>query len=352
MAPVGIITIIVSDIRVAGPRWLKAVIGRARENVVAAELEVMSSTSSEVCELWNEQTRAVIRCPGAADICEFICIYPTSLMKKKPEQRIATVGRVLIMDIQQAKLKPTSDVKSDGTHDSNCRDEESNPASNQINSGSANVNGADTNASHFDYLHVRNSKGNRASLLKFLHWSKISQAVRSWIRAIFNRKTRDETHSGFYESPPPVTPKSSNQCLGDDQIVVVRNPKHRAPNMSLNCSGDGKSWQIWACATIGIVIQLGVLVFLGFLTEYRTLRLDKDGSPVEDYAMPTAVIGTVILTLGILICAHVVDDSSTEEVYAVTKKDSMAVAMVWLQKQKTVTLLPLLKRRHTPVAGS
>ncbi|KAF5598212.1 ankyrin repeat [Fusarium pseudocircinatum] len=53
MAPLGILTIIVSAIRVGGPSWLKAIIGRARENLAAAEVELMSSTSQDVCELWN-----------------------------------------------------------------------------------------------------------------------------------------------------------------------------------------------------------------------------------------------------------------------------------------------------------
>ncbi|KAI0163085.1 hypothetical protein BJ166DRAFT_613112 [Pestalotiopsis sp. NC0098] len=59
MAPLGIVTIIVSAIRVGGPSWLKAVIGRARENLAAAEVELMSSRSM-----------------GSAPIREFICIVP------------------------------------------------------------------------------------------------------------------------------------------------------------------------------------------------------------------------------------------------------------------------------------
>jgi hypothetical protein len=47
MAPLGIVTAIVGAIRVGGPVWLKAVIGRARENRAAAEIELMSSTSHE-----------------------------------------------------------------------------------------------------------------------------------------------------------------------------------------------------------------------------------------------------------------------------------------------------------------
>ena len=53
MAPLGILTAIVAAIRVGGPSWLRAVVGRARENRATVEVELMSSTSHEVCELWN-----------------------------------------------------------------------------------------------------------------------------------------------------------------------------------------------------------------------------------------------------------------------------------------------------------
>ncbi|KAH6853752.1 hypothetical protein B0I37DRAFT_388051 [Chaetomium sp. MPI-CAGE-AT-0009] len=74
MAPLGIITIIVSAIRVGGPSWLKALVGRARENLAVVEASLMSSTSKEVCELWNGQS--VVRSMGAAPIWEFICLLP------------------------------------------------------------------------------------------------------------------------------------------------------------------------------------------------------------------------------------------------------------------------------------
>ncbi|KAG8673766.1 hypothetical protein FPOAC2_07237 [Fusarium poae] len=72
MAPIGIITAIVASIRVGGPPWLKAVIGRARENLAVSEVELMSSTSKEVCEVWNGQE--VVRCMGLAPVVEFICL--------------------------------------------------------------------------------------------------------------------------------------------------------------------------------------------------------------------------------------------------------------------------------------
>lgn len=82
MAPLGITTIIVSAIRVGGPSWLKALVGRARENLAVAEAELMSSTSNEVCELWNGND--VVRCMGSAPICEFICLVSKNIEENSP----------------------------------------------------------------------------------------------------------------------------------------------------------------------------------------------------------------------------------------------------------------------------
>ncbi|KAF7542176.1 hypothetical protein G7Z17_g11812 [Cylindrodendrum hubeiense] len=72
MAPLGIITAIVSAIRVGGPSWLKAIIGRARESRAIPEAELMSSTSKEVCELWNGHE--IVRVMGEGPIREFIIL--------------------------------------------------------------------------------------------------------------------------------------------------------------------------------------------------------------------------------------------------------------------------------------
>jgi hypothetical protein len=55
--------------------------------------------------------------------------------------------------------------------------------------------------------------------------------------------------------------------------------------MTLNCTGDREYWQVWVCAAIGVIIQAGVLVFFGSLSEYKTLKFDKDGTIVESCAM-------------------------------------------------------------------
>jgi hypothetical protein len=58
-APIGILTAVVSVIRVCGSSGLRAFIGRAQESTPRAEVEVCSSTSRDVCELY--QNGAIVR---------------------------------------------------------------------------------------------------------------------------------------------------------------------------------------------------------------------------------------------------------------------------------------------------
>lgn len=70
MAPLGILTAIVGAIRVDGANWLKRLIGRARENTADAEIELMSSVSQEVCEVWNGTS--IVRSMGSPQVKQII----------------------------------------------------------------------------------------------------------------------------------------------------------------------------------------------------------------------------------------------------------------------------------------
>ena len=70
MAPIGIITAIVSAIRVAGPLWLKTIIGRAHESFSEVEKDVMSSTSDDVGESFGGG--GIVRTPGKPSVREVI----------------------------------------------------------------------------------------------------------------------------------------------------------------------------------------------------------------------------------------------------------------------------------------
>jgi ankyrin repeat domain-containing protein 50 len=70
MLPLGIITAVVSAIRVCGGSSLRAFIGRAQEGRGVAEAELCSSTSLDVCELWNNG--GFIRTFGRPKILELV----------------------------------------------------------------------------------------------------------------------------------------------------------------------------------------------------------------------------------------------------------------------------------------
>ncbi|RYP48107.1 hypothetical protein DL768_005960 [Monosporascus sp. mg162] len=70
VAPLGIITAVVSVIRVYGNASLKSFIGRAQEAHGVAEAELCSSTSHDVCELWSNG--GICRVFGRPKILEFL----------------------------------------------------------------------------------------------------------------------------------------------------------------------------------------------------------------------------------------------------------------------------------------
>ncbi|RYO80668.1 hypothetical protein DL762_007533 [Monosporascus cannonballus] len=70
MAPIGIITAIVSTIRVCGHPSLRAFIGRPQEGDGAVEAELCTSTSRDVCELFNRG--GITRVLGRPKILELV----------------------------------------------------------------------------------------------------------------------------------------------------------------------------------------------------------------------------------------------------------------------------------------
>lgn len=70
LCPIGIITAIVSAIRVRGSTWLKAFIGRGHEGHASVEAELCTSTGRDVSELFNHG--AITRVLGKAKLLELI----------------------------------------------------------------------------------------------------------------------------------------------------------------------------------------------------------------------------------------------------------------------------------------
>lgn len=74
--PIGLGPLMLSAIRVAGPRWLKAFVGRLKESRATAEMDILTSTSEEVCDVWNGH--AMVRVAGRSRTKQVLCIRDES----------------------------------------------------------------------------------------------------------------------------------------------------------------------------------------------------------------------------------------------------------------------------------
>ncbi|QPC64328.1 hypothetical protein HYE67_006559 [Fusarium culmorum] len=224
MAPLGIITTIVSAIRVGGPNWPKALIGRSRENTSAVEMELMSSTSHETCELWNGSD--VVRCQGLATAKEFICLIPREGVENTTSIRIMRLKEAVDKKLVQEQSMEFSDSER---------------------------------------------------------------------RLIANVKKQN--------------PTIQNGIVGYDKILQT---------------GSKVSTR-----------KARVLVYFGFITYFPSLRFNKDDKHVEGYAFPFSSGGTIILVLGMLLCAHVADRRTGETRYEPV--DNWKTQIVWLQPKQAVS---------------
>lgn len=86
MALLESLTAIVSAIRVAGPDWLRVIVGRGKESRGVVELELMSTTSEDVCELWNGSK--IVRVMGRSHVSQII-YFPH--LRKEPSFGYYTV---------------------------------------------------------------------------------------------------------------------------------------------------------------------------------------------------------------------------------------------------------------------
>ncbi|KAF6812486.1 ankyrin repeat protein [Colletotrichum plurivorum] len=295
MVPLGITTIIVSAIRVGGPVWLKAIIGRATENRSAAEMEVMSSTSREVCEMFNGQ--GIVRCQGSAPVWEYVCLVPLKQSLKRSGEGLTGVEDLSDGEINFKTLEEAVKEKLlNSEKDRKPRDE-----------GSASEH--------------KQSRGIRQILSLFRH-----------------HREGNYVGSLYSSEEGPSTP----QLPGDHHcknIIVIRNAVPHAPNISLNLSDHYNRTPVRAAAVIGTILQLGVLVFFAVITYHPRIRLDfkKDNSPVPDYACPLAAGGTVLVVAGMFLCAHVVESSTTETRYTVNRNGNHIMRLFWIQREQVVS---------------
>ncbi|KAJ9263074.1 hypothetical protein DTO195F2_3052 [Paecilomyces variotii] len=101
------------------------------------------------------------------------------------------------------------------------------------------------------------------------------------------------------------------------------------PNLSLNMGIKRRS-QFWfyTAALVGSILQLGIIVFAALTVFMFPQHFKKNGKAVADYAFPLFFIGTSLLSVGMFLCAFMIERSSTEYYYHPQKK----CKIYWLQQ--------------------
>ncbi|KAF9775657.1 hypothetical protein IL306_006208 [Fusarium sp. DS 682] len=315
MAPLGIITILVSAIRVGGPKWLKAIIGRAKENTAAAEIELMSSTSPEVCELFNGDS--IVRCQGTSSVWEFICIYPKGYNHGKSSERLplrympleVAVKDKLLMVVPQSSPFVPEFMKQlfqskDQSNEGKMGERDQGPPAGNIPATAASHNG----------------------LLSSI--SKLFPSMNS-------RSAESDVELGQYQLSQEAQP--SHETQSEPFIAVIRDTSSNTANISLNLQNSDRRAGIRFIAFLGTLLQGGVLAFFGVMSYYPKVKpsFQKDDEPAAPYAFPLATSGTILLVVGMFICALVIESSTEETCYRTN--DGSVFVMCWVQKGQTVS---------------
>jgi len=112
MAPVGLLTAMLGAIRVAGYPILRNLVGRGREPEGEAELELLSSTSNHVCELWGGGTGDVVRVLGHKPEIREVLIDETPGKESFCSTTEALHNNILLPEISGLLGKSVVDVET------------------------------------------------------------------------------------------------------------------------------------------------------------------------------------------------------------------------------------------------
>ncbi|KAL6352507.1 hypothetical protein LRP88_14274 [Fusarium phalaenopsidis] len=260
---------------------LKAVVGRARENTAVPELELMSSASEEVCELFNG--KHIVRCLGSGSIGQYICLFRKGLH-----------GSGAGIENLRVKFKTLDRALRDGFL--------------------TETEGPDL----VDEIFV----ARRRKL--------------EWIRERFRRTFCP--NSSKDDVSPELGNVSSRRRVPQEPdtqptLIVIHDIEPEAPNIALNLQDTYKQTRIGMAAFLGALVQIAVVGIFVYVDKHPKFQL-KNGKPIPGYALRAAIVDTVCVAFGVFVCAHVAEKSTIEAFYRADDKFEMGV--YWVQHRQTV----------------
>jgi len=339
MAPLGVITAIVGmllsspnltcsfnsvgAIRVGGPSWLRGLIGRARETRAAAEVELMSSTSHEVCEIWNGD--AVVRVMGSPQIQQLL------YFEDLPEENI----------FEKIRGEKTAEAVA-----AEPEPEANSPNTTQRESAKRPKPVATVSSPEDDLMDKFKRRFPIFTLEEAVKMGIVHRRAREetqwgqwliWVTAILNKIVLFCVHNNHEATEPQKNGDEENRQ--DYEPMTNESSKEEAPNISMNLSKQKKSWELYLAAVVGVIFQAAVVgVAIGSSYSPR-LQFNKSSITVQGHSygecspssqiehflqmstetlmtlIALASIGTLLLVTGMFIAASVVEQSTHEETY-------------------------------------
>lgn len=130
--------------------------------------------------------------------------------------------------------------------------------------------------------------------------------------------------------------KNNNDEESERKITIIHDTRREAPNLSLNLQYDPRRRGIFIAACAGILLQASVLTFFGLMVLHPGIRenFKKEDKFVSNSAFSMAFSGTVLLNVGLYICAHVVESSTKEEQFE--SVEDADIYLYWIQQKQTV----------------
>ena len=265
MAPIGILTAIISVIRVCGDSSLRAFIGRAQEGDGNVEAELCTSTSRDVCELFNKG--GITRVLGRPKILEIIHV------PKEPQEHL-----------------------TDRT-----------------------LNGDDMGLFHFrDHLDSVSRSTNSASS----EWEEDKSSTECLGMANIRRRLRRLHTRPDVEGQPARAKSSTRHDSGSSPFAPN-------PNLSLNVGIIKlPTGLFYAVAALGFILQAGIIVMAAVVSwDYGWNRNDNSESTKTKTTTPISTLiatnrapltfigGTFFMCLGMFLCAALIGQSTHEYEY-------------------------------------
>ncbi|KAK6525184.1 hypothetical protein TWF694_005330 [Orbilia ellipsospora] len=292
-APLGVLTAVVSVIRVCGTASLKAFIGRSQEAHGIAEAELCSSTSRDVCELWSNG--GISRIFGRPKIIEFVY-----------DEDDANFYRQFVLETGEMGGTAEKDMEVGAESETGEKSERPQVVTEQ------------------GIVEVKTEQEIKKEREERLKKQKDAEEKAKNPSCGLHRPEIlfDKQNCWTEVNKRPIEPNGNNT-----EAAPRRFAPH--PNLSLNIGiRPFSSWLHWLVAIFGVFLQSGFFGYAAWASYYAP-NLWENGKPPKKWAFPLAATGTALLVTGMGLCAMLIDRRTQERTFAKPKGSKPVI--FWLQ---------------------